>query len=45
MFYDPDDYAVGWRRMGAGYAVAVMTLLGFLMLDIVCCMMCPPIQV
>jgi hypothetical protein len=45
MFYNPDDHIVDWRRLGAGYAVAVMAVLGFLSVDLVCCVMCPPIQV
>ncbi len=32
MFYNPDDYAMDWRRLGAGYAVTVMAVLASLRL-------------
>ena len=45
MLYNPEDYVVDWRRVGAGYAVAVVAILSFFALDLVCCVLCPPIQV
>lgn len=44
MNYDPDDYVVDLRRMGAGYAFAVMAVFGVLAADVFSSVMCSPVQ-
>lgn len=44
MAYDPNDYVMDWRRVAAGYAVALMAIISFYTFDIACCITCSPIQ-
>lgn len=40
MSYNPEDYVLDWRRIGAGYGVAAMALFGLFTLDVAYCVWC-----
>jgi hypothetical protein len=45
MSYDPEDYGVDWRRMCAGYGLAIVAMPSLFTFELTCCLICPPLQV